>query len=101
MLVRHVDATQANATITPTPTVVVALRWGVQSLPNVTYQLASQGFDLTKLDSRHPDFAASVRCVSTITMSDLTSYGAAGYSATHYYSRSFSANVSKFLAATI
>jgi len=24
----HVDATQANATITPTPTVVVALRWG-------------------------------------------------------------------------
>ncbi len=29
-------------------------------------------------------------------MSDLTSYGAGGYSATHYFSRSFSGSVSKF-----
>jgi len=35
-------------------------------------------------------------------MSDLTSYGAAGYSATHYYSRSFLREcVESFLAATI
>ena len=98
MLVRHVDATQANATITPAPTVVVALRWGFNRYPNVTYQLASQGFDLTKLGFS-PSLISQLPydAFPTITMSDLTSYGAAGYSATHYYSRSFSGNVSKFL----
>src|SRR5262249_2800787 len=49
MLVRHVDATQANATLTPTPTTVVFLRFGFNRFPNRTYQLASDGFDLTKL----------------------------------------------------
>ncbi len=49
MLVRHVDATQINTTLTPSPTIVVSLRWGFNRYPNVTYQLASQGIDLTKL----------------------------------------------------
>ena len=98
MLVRHVDATQANATITPAPTVVVSLRWGFNRYPNVTYQLASEGFDPTKLGFS-PALISQLpyKAFPTITMSALTSYGAAGYSATHYYSRSFSANVSKFL----
>ena len=98
MLVRHVDATQANATITPAPTVVVSLRWGFNRYPNVTYQLASEGLDLTKLGFS-PALISQLpyHAFPTITMSDLISYGAAGYSATHYYSRSFSVNVSKFL----
>jgi hypothetical protein len=98
LLDRHVDATQANTTITPTPTTVVFLRWGFNRYPNRTYQLASQGFDLTKLGfpqslvSQLPYLA-----FPAITMGDMTSYGAGGYSATHYYSRSFSGSVSKFI----
>ena len=32
----------------------------------------------------------------SISMSDMYSFGAGGYSATHYYSHSFSGSVSKF-----
>jgi hypothetical protein len=97
MLVRHVDATQVNTTLTPTPTTVISLRWGFNRYPNVTYQLASQGIDLTKLG-----FAQSLvsqlpyDAFPAISMSDLASYGAGGYSATHYYSHSFSGSLSKF-----
>ena len=35
--VRHVDATQANSTLTPSPTLVVSLLLGVQSLSPTTY----------------------------------------------------------------
>jgi hypothetical protein len=98
LLVRHVDATQANATITPTPTVVVSLRWGFNRYPNVTFPLASAGFDLTKLGFS-PSLISQLPYLAFpgITMSDLTSYGAGGYSATHYYSHSFSGSVSKFM----
>ena len=99
LLVRHVDATQANTTLTPSPTLVVSLRWGFNRYPNVTYQLASQGLDLTKLG--FPSSLASqlpYDAFPAITMSsDMASYGAGGYSATHYYSHSFSGSVSKFL----
>ena len=97
MLVRHVDATQANTTLTPTPTLVISLRWGFNRYPNVTYQLASQGFDLTKLGfSQSLIKQLPYDAFPALTMSDLTSYGAGGYSATHYYSHSFSGSVSKF-----
>jgi hypothetical protein len=97
LLVRHVDATQANTTLTPTPTMVISLRWGFNRYPNVTYQLASQGIDLTKLG--FPQSLVSqlpYDAFPAISMSDLYSYGAGGYSATHYYSRSFSGSLSKF-----
>ena len=98
LLVRHVDATQANATITPTPTMVVSLRWGFNRYPNRTFQLASEGIDLTKLGfpkslvSQLPYIA-----FPSISMGDLTSYGAGGYSAFTPFSRSFSGSVSKFM----
>ncbi|HWD99464.1 MAG TPA: TonB-dependent receptor, partial [Bryobacteraceae bacterium] len=98
MLVRHVDATQANTTLTPTPTTVVYLRWGFNRYPNTVYQLASQGFDLAKLG--FPSSLVSqlpYDAFPATTMSDLSSYGAGGYSSTHYYSRSFSGTVSKFM----
>ena len=44
LLVRFVDATQANATITPSPTWVIALRWGFNRYPNRTYQYTT-GFN--------------------------------------------------------
>jgi len=97
LLVRHVDATQANTTLTPTPTVVISLRWGFNRYPNVTYQLASQGIDLTKLG--FPQSLVSqlpYDAFPSISMSDMYSFGAGGYSATHYYSHSFSGSVSKF-----
>jgi hypothetical protein len=98
MLVRHVDATQVNTTLTLSPTTVASLRWGFNRYPNVTYQLASQGFDLTKLGFS-PSLIAQLPydAFPSITMGDLASYGAGGYSATHYYSRSFSGSVSKFI----
>lgn len=98
MLVRHVDATQANTTLTPTPTTVVYLRWGFNRYPNTTYQLASQGFNLQQLG--FPSSLVSqlpYDAFPAISMSDLTSYGGGGYSATHYYSHSFSGTVSKFV----
>ena len=97
MLVRHVDATQANTTLTPSPTLVISLRWGFNRYPNVTYQLASQGFDLTKLGfSQSLIKQLPYDAFPAITMGDLASYGAGGYTATHYYSHSFSASASKF-----
>ena len=97
MLVRHVDATQANTTLTPTPTTVISLRWGFNRYPNVTYQLASQGLDLTKLGfSQSLISQLPYDAFPSITMGDLTSYGAGGYSASHYYSHSFSGSLSKF-----
>ena len=98
MLVRHVDATQANMTLTPTPTTVVFLRWGFNRFPNVTYQLASQGIDLTKLG--FPQSLVSqlpYDAFPAITMSDLPATAPAATRATHYYSHSFSGSVSKFM----
>jgi hypothetical protein len=98
MLVRHVDATQANTTITPSPTMVIFLRWGFNRYPNVTYQLASQGFDLSKLGfSQALIKQLPYDAFPSIAMGDVSSYGAGGYSATHYYSHSFSGSLSKFM----
>ena len=101
MVVRHVDATQANTTLTPSPTTVISLRWGFNRYPNRTYQLASQGIDLTKLGFP-ASYAASVPYAAfpAITMSsDMTTFGAemGGFNQYSYYSRSFSGSVSKFL----
>jgi hypothetical protein len=99
MLVRHVDATQANTTITPSPTVVVFLRFGFNRFPNKSYQLASQGYDLTKLG-----FPASYvsqlqyDAIPAITMQgDVRSFGAGGFNQGNFYSRSFSGSVAKYL----
>ncbi|HWF07137.1 MAG TPA: carboxypeptidase regulatory-like domain-containing protein, partial [Bryobacteraceae bacterium] len=99
MLVRHVDATQVNTTLTPSPTTVVYLRFGFNRFPNKTYQLASQGIDMTKWG-----FPASYvsqlpyDAFPAVTMTgDMSNFGAGGFSQSNFYSRSFSATVSKFL----
>jgi hypothetical protein len=101
MLVRHVDATQANTTMTLTPTTVLSLRWGFNRYPNTTYSystgfdLAGMGFPLSLI--RSLQLAPSQLYFPSITMGDLGSYGGGGPSATTYYSTSFSGTVSKFI----
>jgi hypothetical protein len=97
---RHVDATQANTTITATPTTVIALRWGFNRYPNYVYAL-SQGFNLASLGFspsliRSLQLPASQQYFPSITMGDLQSFGGSGPTNTFYYSTSFSGTVSKF-----
>jgi hypothetical protein len=102
LLVRHVDATQANTTITASPTTVVSLRWGFNRYPNSTFSIWSAGFNLTGLGFPQSlvnqlQLAQSQLYFPTITMSDLQSYGGSGPSRTDYYSTSLSGTVSKFI----
>ncbi len=101
MLVRHVDATQANTTYSATPTTVVSLRWGFNRYPNNTFP-TSQGFDLSSLGLPpsligNLQLAPSQNYFPSVTMGDLQSFGGGGVSSTIYYSTSFSGTVSKFV----
>jgi hypothetical protein len=92
-----VDATQANATITPDATTVIAVRWGFNRFYSRSTQ-ESAGFNLASLGlpaslvnaTPNPAFPA-------ITMSDVSSFGGGGAAQDVYYSRSFNTTVSKFL----
>jgi hypothetical protein len=101
MLVRHVDATQANTTFTATPTTVIAVRWGFNRYPNRTFS-SSTGFDLAGLGFT-PSLTGNLQLppsqfyFPSITMGDLGSFGGGGPTATTYYSTSFSGTVSKFV----
>jgi hypothetical protein len=101
MLVRHADTTQANTTITPSPTTVVFLRWGFNRFPNRTYQLASQGMNLGPGGLGFPSSLVSqlpYDAFPAITMSsDMSSYGSGSFTQYSYYSHSFSGTVSKFM----
>ena len=99
MLVRHVDATQANMTYSPTPTMVIFLRYGFNRFPNKTYQLASNGIDLTKwgFPKSYVDQLPYVAFPATTMSGDVSSFGAGGFSQSTLYSHSFSGSLSKFL----
>ena len=96
LLIRFVDATQANATITPSPTWVVALRWGFNRYPNRTLQYTT-GFNPTALGFS-PTYAAELPYLSfpSVSMGDLSSFGGGTQSYTTYFSRSFSGSASKY-----
>ena len=101
LLIRHVDATQANTTITASPTTVISLRWGFNRYPNNTIS-GSTGFNLTSLGFP-VSFVNSLQLLPSqdyfpaITMGDVASYGGGGPSATIYYSKNVSGTVSKFV----
>jgi trimeric autotransporter adhesin len=97
LLVRFVDATQANTTITPNPTTVIALRWGFNRYPNRTYQFTT-GFNPEALGFSS-SFANELPYLSfpSVSMSDLSSFGGGTQSYTTYYSRSFSGSVNKYM----
>jgi hypothetical protein len=97
LLFRKVDATQVNSTLTPTPTMVVAVRYGFNRFPNFSAP-SSFGFDITRLG--FPTSLASQIAAPAfpgVSMGDLTSYGGGGVSQNVYHSRSFAASLSKFV----
>ncbi|MGC4050603.1 MAG: hypothetical protein QM757_14600 [Paludibaculum sp.] len=96
VLYRKVDATQLNSTLTPTPTIVVALRYGFNRFPNFSAP-TSFGMDMTKLGFS-PSLLSQlpVQAFPSVGMSDLVSYGGGGVSQNVFHSRTFSASLSKF-----
>ena len=94
---RKIDATQANATITPDATTVIAVRWGFNRFYSRSTQ-ESAGFNLATLGlpqslvnaTPNPAFPA-------ITMADVSSFGGGTAAQDVFYSRSVNTTVSKFL----
>ncbi|WP_321474554.1 TonB-dependent receptor [uncultured Paludibaculum sp.] len=96
VLYRKVDATQLNSTLTPSPTIVVAIRYGFNRFPNFSAP-TSFGFDMTKLGfSQSLISQLPVYAFPSVTMSDLVSYGGGGVSQNVFHSRTFSASLAKF-----
>src|SRR5260370_42600949 len=99
MLVRRVDATQANLTFTPTATSVVFVRYGCNRFPNKTYQLASNGIDMTKWGfPKSYTSQLPYDAFPAITMSgDVSSFGSGGCFQSTPYSHRLFARLSKIL----
>ncbi len=106
---RKIDSTQANATLTPNPTTVVAVRWGFNRFYSRTTQ-NSAGFDITTLGfpsslaaiTPNPAFpgiamgSAVSACSYPSSNVDFASFGGGCANQDVYYSRSFNTSVSKF-----
>lgn len=94
---RKIDATQANATIVPDATTVIAIRWGFNRFYSKSTQ-ASAGFNLATLGlpasltgaTPNPAFPA-------VTLSDVSSYGGGGTNQDVFYSRSLNVTASRFI----
>jgi hypothetical protein len=97
VLWRKVDATQVNSTLTPSPTMVIAVRYGFNRFPNFSAPY-SYGFDLKTLGFS-PSLAGMTQNTAfpSITMNDVASYGGGGTSQSVLHSKSFNATVSKFM----
>jgi len=94
---RKVDATSANATITPDSTTVVTARWGFNRFYTRSTQ-ESAGFNLASLGVPPSLVAATTNpAFPAITMSDYSSFGGGTSAQDVYYSRSFNATASRFL----
>ena len=94
---RKIDATQANATITPNATTVIAVRWGFNRFYSRSTQ-ESAGFNLASLGL--PQTLVSVTpdpAFPAITMADVSSFGGGTAAQDVYYSRSTNTTLSKFL----
>lgn len=95
---RKVNATQANATVIPSATVVVALRWGFNRFYSRSFP-ASLGFNPGALglpawlvaQTPNPAFPA-------VSMSDVSSFGGGGTSQDVFNSRTFSVTASQFVS---
>jgi hypothetical protein len=96
LLYRHVDATAVNAIVTASPTTIVTLRYGFNRFPNV-YNAVSSGFDPSALGL--PASYVSALTVKQFPGLALSNAGSSiGYNGTqnlNYWSRNFSAGVSK------
>jgi trimeric autotransporter adhesin len=106
---RKIDATSANATLTPDATTVIAIRWGFnrfysKSTPeSLGYNLTSLGFPESLADiTPNPAFPAitmggAVSGCSPASTSDYTGFGGGCTNQDVFYSRSFNVSASKFL----
>jgi len=97
VLFRKVDATQVNATLTPSPTTVIAVRYGFNRFPNFSAP-TSLGFAQTEL-GLPASLAAITKYTAfpSITMSDVGSFGGGTTSQSVLHSKSFNATASKFM----
>jgi hypothetical protein len=98
LLFRRIDATQANATATLSPTTVLTVRWGFNRFFTTNYPTSSAGFNLATLGL--PATLAAVTpntAFPAVTMGDVASFGGGTTTRDVYYSRSFNATISKFL----
>ncbi len=107
---RKIDATQANATLTPNATTVIAFRWGFNRFYSRTTQ-ESAGYNLTNLGL--PQLAAITpntafpgiqlggsnltSCSYSSTNTDFANFGGGCANQDVYYSRSFNNTISKSL----
>ena len=104
------DATGANATITPDPTTVISVRWGFNRFYSRTTQF-SAGFNLATLgfpeslvgitpNTAFPAItlgSAVNGCSDPSSSADFANYGGGCANQDVYYSRTFSVTASKFL----
>ncbi len=106
---RKIDATQANATITPNATTVVTIRWGFNRFYSKATQ-QSAGFDLTSLglpaslarETPNTAFPAitmggAVNGCSTSTTNDYSNFGGGCTNQDVWYSRNFNTTVARLL----
>ncbi len=97
VLFRKVDATQVNSTLTPSPTLVIAVRYGFNRFPNFSAP-TSLGFSQTTLG--FPNSLAAITkntAFPSITMSDVGSFGGGTTSQSVLHSKSFNTTASKFM----
>jgi trimeric autotransporter adhesin len=94
---RSVDATSANAQITPNASTVIAIRWGFNRLWDLSYPAKSQGYDITKLGFPR-DLAQQLTrpAFPSLTVAGYTAFGGGNTSDAVYYTRNFNASISKF-----
>jgi hypothetical protein len=98
VIYRKTDATQANSTITISPTTVLSIRFGYNRFPNFTPPI-SKGFKLTTLgfspavDALTPNYPA----FPSLSTGEFQAYGGGTTSQSVYYSTSFNASVTKFI----
>jgi hypothetical protein len=106
---RKIDATQANATLTPNPTTVIALRWGFNRFYSRSTE-ESAGFDLASLglpqslinvtpNTAFPaiTMGGPVNACASATTNDYADFGGGCANQDVFYSRSFNSTISKFL----
>ncbi|MGD1072077.1 MAG: carboxypeptidase-like regulatory domain-containing protein [Bryobacteraceae bacterium] len=94
---RKIDATAANATITPDSTTVITARWGFNRFYSRSTE-ESAGFNLASLGLPASLIAATENpAFPAITMSDYSGFGGGTAAQDVYYSRSFNVTASKFL----
>jgi hypothetical protein len=106
---RKIDATAANATVTPNATTVITFRWGFnrfysKSTPeSLGFDLASLGLPASLIaQTPSPAFPAvtmggAVNACATASTNDYTGFGGGCTNQDVFYSRSFNTTVSKFL----